>query len=382
MLNRSLPGAATSAEGAQVPWHALTEADVRTKLDVTPGGLSAAQVAERLNEFGRNVLPTKEPPTVFVIFLHQFLSPLIYILLAAAAVAIAMKDFADAGFIFAVVLFNAGLGTFQEWKAEKSAASLQQLLQVVARTKRDGILTDVPGEQLVPGDLVFLESGARVPADLRLTQVNGLAIDEAFLTGESLPVEKRVDPLANDAPVSDRRNLAFAGATVTSGRGAGFVIATGLRTEVGRIARSVTETGTSKPPLVQRMERFSQQISFVVLGACVLLGAVALSKGMPLIDVFFMAIALAVAAIPEGLPVAMTIALSIATNRMARRNVIVRKLTAVEGLGSCTFIASDKTGTLTMNKQTLTAVWTPDSGSVTVDGDSPGPSPRFPHPLP
>jgi P-type Ca2+ transporter type 2C len=372
MPNRTPSGAVSSAEGGAVPWHALTETDVRKKLDVTNDGLTAAQVAERQREFGRNVLPAKEPPTIFVIFLHQFLSPLIYILLAAAGVAIAMRDFADAGFIFAVVLFNAGLGTFQEWKAEKSAASLQQLLKVVARTRRDGVTVDVPGDELVPGDVIYLESGGRVPADIRLTQVNGLLIDEAFLTGESLPVEKRIEPMQSDAPVSDRRNLAFAGATVAAGRGVGLVIATGLRTEVGRIARSVTETGTSKPPLVQRMERFSQQISLVVLGACLLLGGVALSKGMPLIDVFFMAIALAVAAIPEGLPVAMTVALSIATSRMAKRNVIVRKLTAVEGLGSCTYIASDKTGTLTMNKQTLMAAWTPADGDVAVDGDSPG----------
>jgi calcium-translocating P-type ATPase len=202
---------------------------------------------------------------------------------------------------------------------------------------------------------------------LRLLQINNLAVDEALLTGESLPVEKSPEPLPADLPVSDRRNMAFAGSTVAYGRGSGLVVATGLRTEVGKIARSVTEAKTTKPPLVIRMEQFSRQISVVVLVACALLGGVALSKGMPLADVFFLAVALAVSAIPEGLPVAMTVALSIATNRMARRNVIVRKLTAVEGLGSCTYIASDKTGTLTVNKQTAKAVWLVSGERLSVD---------------
>ena len=348
-----------------IAWHALAEASVLEKLDATRNGLREAQVLERRREFGRNILPAKKPPTPAVIFLHQFLSPLIYILLAAGVVAILMGDVTDAAFIFGVVLLNAGLGTFQEWKAERSAASLQQLLRIAARVRRDGVLVEAGADELVPGDVVYLESGARVPADLRLLEAHNLAVDEALLTGESLAVEKRTDLLAEDLPISDRRNMAFAGSIAATGRGFGVVVATGLKSEVGKIARSVTTAETTRPPLVIRMERFAQQISIVVVAACLLLGGVAWGKGMPLTDVFFLVVALAVSAIPEGLPVAMTVALSIGTSRMAKRNVIVRKLTAVEGLGSCTYIASDKTGTLTINKQTVKSIWLPSDALYT-----------------
>ncbi len=345
---------------AEISWHALAEDEVREKIETSQEGLTEAEAALRLREFGRNLLPGKPPPTVPAIFLHQFLSPLIYILLAAAAVSASLRDARDAGFILAVVLLNAGLGAFQEWKAERSAASLQQLLRVTARVRRSGAVAEVNAEELAPGDLVYLESGARVPADLRLTAANHLTVDEALLTGESLPVEKRPAPLAADLPLADRRNMAYAGSLVAAGRGAGWVVATGARTEVGKIVRDVGGATSAKPPLVLRMERFARQISWLVLAAAGVLGAVAFAQGMPLLEVFFLAVALAVSAIPEGLPVAMTVALSIATSRMARRQVIVRKLTAVEGLGSCTCIASDKTGTLTRNQQTVTAIWLPD----------------------
>lgn len=355
-------GAAFSAPAAA--WHALPEAEVLKRLGVALEGLRDDQVAERRREFGRNVLPSKAPPTLPVIFLHQFLSPLIYVLLAAGVIAVLMGDASDAGFIFGVVLLNAGLGTYQEWKAERSSASLQQLLRITARVKRNGEFVDLSAEDIVPGDRVRLESGARVPADLRILEASSLAADEALLTGESVAAEKVAGVLDEGLPVSDRRNMAFAGTIVSTGRATGVVVATGLRTEVGKIAKSVTSSQSVKPPLVIRMETFARQVSLVTLAACLLLGGVAFSQGMPAYDVFFLAIALAVAAIPEGLPVAMTVALSIATSRMAKRNVIVRKLTAVEGLGSCTFIASDKTGTLTLNQQTVQTVWLPASGLV------------------
>jgi len=315
------------------------------------------------------VLPGRTPPSLAVIVVHQFLSPLIYILLAAAAVAIALGDVADAGFIVAVVLLNASLGAYQEYRAEQSASALQRLLTVRARVRRASREQTIEAEDLVPGDVVLLESGNAVPADLRLHRATGLRIDESFLTGESVPVEKHTRPLAVDAVVSDRRCLAFAGSTVMAGRGEGVVVATGLSTEVGAIARTVTESAEQSPPLVRRMEAFARQISFLVVGACLLLGGIALAQGMPPLDVFFLSVALAVAAIPEGLPVAMTVALSIATSRMARRHVIVRRLTAVEGLGSCTFIASDKTGTLTVNRQTVRRVVLADGGAFDVSGE-------------
>ncbi len=354
---------------AAVDWHALPETEVLRRLEAPQEGLRDDQAAERRREFGRNVLPSKAPPTLLMIFLHQFLSPLIYVLLGAGLIAIFMGDVSDAGFIFGVVLLNAGLGTYQEWKAERSSASLQQLLRVIARVKRNGVFVDLPAEEIVPGDWVRLESGSRIPADLRLLEASNLAVDEALLTGESVAAEKVTEVLDERLPVSDRRNMAFAGTVAATGRATGVVVATGLRTEVGKIAKSVTSSQSAKPPLVIRMEAFARQVSLVTLAVCLLLSGIALSQGMPPFDVFFLAIALAVAAIPEGLPVAMTVALSIATSRMAKRNVIVRKLTAVEGLGSCTFIASDKTGTLTLNQQTVQTMWLPASGMFPVNAE-------------
>jgi len=350
-------------------WYAAAQEKIFAQLRTSTVGLTEAEAKARQEQFGPNVLPVKEPPSLLEIILHQFKSPLIYILLAAAAVAVALKDFTDAGFILAVVLLNAGLGTFQEWRAEQSAAGLQKLLKVLTRVRRDGVERQLDADELVPGDVVLLESGNRVPADLRLLQVNNLSVDESFLTGESLAVEKNPAPLAENISVSERLNMAFAGSTVMAGRGTGVVVATGLQTEVGEIAETVTAAETVKPPLVMRMEKFARQISLVVMGACVLLAMVALYKGMPWLDVFFLAVALAVSAIPEGLPVAMTVALSIATNRMAKRNVIVRKLTAVEGLGSCTFIASDKTGTLTVNRQTVRLITLPSGERFQASGE-------------
>lgn len=350
-------------------WHAVSPRDVLGALESSASGLTAQEAKARLERHGANVLPERKPPTLLAIILHQFMSPLIYILLVAAVVAAALGDFVDAGFILGIVTLNAALGATQEWKAEQSASALQQMLKMQARVRRGGAESKLPAEQLVPGDIVLLESGNTVPADLRLLRANNLRIDESFLTGESVPVEKQTEAVSAEAPVSDRKCMAFAGSTVMSGRGEGVVVATGLQTEVGAIAETVTAGEGVKPPLVLRMEKFARQISFVILACCVLLAGVALRQGMAYADIFFLAVAFAVAAIPEGLPVAMTVALSIATTRMARRNVIVRRLTAVEGLGSCTFIASDKTGTLTVNRQTVRQIVLPDGRRFEVTGD-------------
>jgi Ca2+-transporting ATPase len=349
-------------------WHALADDAVYRKLQANPDGLNPAQVEERLREFGRNILPSKKPPTLLQVVLHQFTSPLIYILLIAGVVALAIGDVKDAGFIFAVILLNAVIGTVQEWRAEQSAHALQTLLKIQARVRRDGRQQTIPAEELVPGDVVLLESGDKVPADLRFVQVNNLTIDEAFLTGESLPAEKSLSLLREDTPVSDRKNMGYAGATVVTGRGTGLVVATGSHTEVGKIARSLTEEEGAKPPLVIRMERFARQVSLIVLVFAVLLGLLSVSRGVEFRDVFFLMIAMAVSAIPEGLPVAMTVALSLATGRMAKRQVIVRKLMAVESLGSCTTIASDKTGTLTVNQQTVKLIVLPGGTRVQISG--------------
>ncbi len=351
-----------------IPWHATPEDKVLVKLQAGLNGLDPQQVAERQMEFGRNTLPERQPPTLLEIILHQFKSPLIYILLVAGAIALLSGDVKDAVFILVVIALNATIGTAQEWRAEQSAHALQQLLKVRARVRRQGQQSMLDAEELVPGDVVLLESGDKVPADLRLVQLNNLAIDEAFLTGESIAAIKNVDLLPRETPVSDRHNIAYAGSTVISGRGLGLVIATSRYTEVGKIANTVAEEAGTKPPLVLRMEKFAHQITFIVLGFAGFLGLVALGRGMPFNDVLFLVIAMAVSAIPEGLPVAMTVTLSLSTRRMALRNVIVRKLAAVESLGSCTIIASDKTGTLTVNQQTVRLAALPDGQRIFISG--------------
>ncbi|MFO7560604.1 MAG: HAD-IC family P-type ATPase [Desulfobacterales bacterium] len=350
-------------------WHALEEQNVYDQLQAGPEGLDEREVRQRLKYYGPNTLPTKEPPTIWAILLHQVLNPLIFILMAAAVASAAIGEAADALFILVVIALNSGLGAYQEYQAEKSAAGLQRLLKIKARVRRDGKEMDIPAEEVVPGDIVLLESGNKVPADLRLIKVNSLAADESFLTGESMASEKATESMSEDTGISDRKNMAFAGSTIASGRGLGIVIGTGRETQVGIIAHTVTESESGKPPLVIRMERFVRHISILVLVISAGLAIMLWFQGQDLAVIFFFVVALAVSAIPEGLPVALTVTLSIATKRMSGRNVIVRKLTAVESLGSCTVIASDKTGTLTVNQQTARAIAFPDGQTFDLSGE-------------
>jgi len=264
-----------------------------------------------------------------------------------------MGNWTDALFIWAVLLVNAVLGAYQESKAEFSAGALEELVRIVATVRREGQVQEVDSEELTPGDIVLLKSGDSIPADLRLLDSNGLRVDEALLTGESMPVEK--DPeqtLDVETPLAERYNLAYAGTQVVDGRGSGVVCQVGSGSEIGRIADSLTDDA-EPPPLVLRMRKFTRHISIVTLVLIVVLAAGQLARGKEWSEVFFLAVALAVAAIPEALPVAITVALSVATKQMARRHVIVRRLPAVEGLGACTLIATDKTGTLTENRLTI-----------------------------
>ena len=338
-------------------WHALTAENTLQSLEGSPQGLSAEEAAARLARYGENRLPRREGTPVATLYLRQFASPLVYLLLAATVVSLFIGDWTDAVFIFVVLQVNAVIGVAQEWKAERSAAALDRMLQTMATVVRGGQPRSVPATELVPGDMVRLESGALVPADLRLIRQQELSVDESLLTGESMPVDK--DPeavLPEAAPMAERCNLLFAGATVLTGRAQAVVTSTGAETQIGRIASALAAPGQAVPPLIHRLEQFSRWIGIATVVAIAALAAVQIAQGLPLITVFLVAVALAVAAIPEGLPVAITVALTVATSRMARRNVIVRALPAVEGLGACTLVASDKTGTLTCNELTVKQV--------------------------
>lgn len=242
-------------------WHAFADQDVYEELQSGVDGLDDPEAARRLAYYGPNTLPVREPPTIWAILLHQVLNPLIFILLVAAVASVAIGEGADAVFILIVIALNSGLGTYQEYQAEKSAAGLQLLLKISARVRRGSREMDIQAEAVVPGDIVLLESGNKVPADLRLIQVNSLAADESFLTGESMASEKTTGPMPEETVVGDRKNMAFAGSTITSGRGVGIVIGTGTETQVGIIAQTVSESESGKPPLVLRMERFVKHIS-------------------------------------------------------------------------------------------------------------------------
>ncbi|HEY5598831.1 MAG TPA: HAD-IC family P-type ATPase [Kiloniellales bacterium] len=354
-------------------WHTLSGEETLHALASTTAGLSDADAAARRAAFGPNVLPRRQRPGIATIYLHQFKNPLVYLLLAATAVSLGVGDFTDALFIFLVLQANAGIAAYQEWRAEKNAESLDLMVHKFAIALRDGGAHQLDAVDLVPGDVVRLGSGSLVPADVRLLEAHELSVDESLLTGESLPVAK--DPaaiLGARAPLGDRRNILHAGTTLLAGRATGVVAATGSATQIGRIAEALAGGPVVPAPLVVRLARFSRVIGGVTMVLIGLIAAVQIAQGMAMATVFPVAVALAVAAIPEGLPVAITVALGIATNRMARRHVIVRALPAVEGLGACTLIASDKTGTLTCNELTIRRIWLPMTGDGAVEVDVSG----------
>jgi len=349
-------------------WHHLELSELKNDLDCSEKGLSSDDAKERLSKFGKNKLPDKKKISLLKIVIGQLLNPLIFILVAAAVASILIGEGKDAIFIILVIAINSIMGAYQEYHAEKSASTLQKLMKIKAQVRRDDKKQNLASELLVPGDLVYIESGAKVPADMRLLDASNLEIDESFLTGESVASKKETGVLERDAVVAERKNMAFAGSTVLKGRGTGLVVSTGLNTQVGKISKNVSHSESAKPPLVQRMERFIKQITVVIVLLSVLLAVLLRWQGMEYSAIFFFVVALAVSAIPEGLPVALTVALSIATKRMARRNVIVRKLTSVESLGSCTIIASDKTGTLSVNEQTAQKIILPSGSNLDIAG--------------
>jgi Ca2+-transporting ATPase len=327
-------------------------------------GLTSAEVRARLARYGPNALPEPRAPSVVAVFLRQSLNPLIYVLVAAALVSLALGDIKDALFIGVVLLINGAIGTVQEYSAGRAAAALRRMEAPHAQVIRDGVRQEIDARELAPGDLVLLEAGSRVPADLRLVEAADLQCDESLMTGESAPVNKLAGPADEGGSVDARQAMAYAASVVTRGRGRGIVTATGSATEIGKIAEEIGKRSISQPPLIIRMERFSRMIAIAVGIAVALLVVVGLLRGMGLHDLFMMSVGLAVSAIPEGLPVAISVALAIGMRRMARVHVIIRKMPAVEALGSCTMIATDKTGTLTLNELMVTDICLPDGAAL------------------
>jgi cation-transporting ATPase F len=338
-------------------WHALPVNDVYQLLLSSEEGLSATEAEARLQRDGANTITSRGGPSVLRKLLDQFIQPLVVVLIGAAALSIVLGDYVDAAVIGAVVLLNGLIGFVQEHRAEQAIAALGKTIVTEATVLRDGALRRLPNEHLVKGDVVALQSGDTVPADLRLFSVKDLQIEEAALTGESVAVQKALPLLVEKTPLGDRRNLAFAGASVTYGQARGVVVATGNATEAGRIAGLMEKTARLETPLTRRIAQLSRLLVWIILGVSGALFAIEVARGRDLNDTFNGAVALAVGAIPEGLPAAITILLAVGVSAMARRRAVIRRLPAVETLGSTTVICSDKTGTLTENQMTLTALW-------------------------
>jgi cation-transporting ATPase F len=339
-------------------WHRLHGDEALRLLEVDPRtGLSSEEVRRRQTRYGFNRITPRAAVPVWRQLARQVHQPLVYLLIVAVVVTAMLGEWLDSGVILGVVVINAIVGFVQEAKATGAIEALSRMISSVVTVRRDEQPRRIPAEELVPGDVVVLEAGDRVGADLRLLRVRDLHIDESALTGESLPVGKHPDPLARETVLADRKNLAFAGTLVTRGHGEGVVWATGDRTEAGRIAWLIAEAVDLATPLTQKIARLSRGLMWLILSFAAAMFAVGLSRGQPVVEVFMAAVALAVGAIPEGLPAAVTIVLAIGVSRMARRGAVIRKLPAVETLGSTTVICSDKTGTLTLNQMTVREVF-------------------------
>jgi len=359
---RKLNGQPSETVTTSESWHTQSIKTVFGLLATTPDGLSVEDVTDRLVKYGPNRLPELRTRGPLLRFLYQFHNVLIYVLMAASAVTAMLGHWVDASVILAVVLLNAVIGFVQEGKAENALRAIRQMLSPNAMVMRDGRQMTVLAEELLPGDVVLLQSGDKVPADLRLFRVKGLQIQESVLTGESLAVEKITDPVAQETVIGDRRCMAYSGTIVTHGQGAGVVVAIGTKTEIGRISKLVSEVESVTTPLLRQMAQFSRWLTVAILGIAIVtffFGTVV--RDYATAEMFLAAVSLAVAAIPEGLPAIMTITLAIGVQRMARRNAIIRSLPAVETLGSVSVICSDKTGTLTRNEMTVRTIATAEN---------------------
>jgi magnesium-transporting ATPase (P-type) len=344
--------------GSERPvWHALEISDALRDLETRPGGLTAEEAQVRLADSGPNALPAAAGKSALQRLLAQFDNLLIYVLIGAAIISALLGRAIDASVIVAVVILNAVIGFLQEGRAEQALDSIRDMISPKASALREGRRVTLRAAEIVPGDLLLLEAGDRVSADVRLSKTRNLRIDEAILTGESVPEEKTTDPVAPEALLGDRRCMAYSGTLVTAGLGTGVVVATGLHSEIGRISAILRRVEQLETPLIRQMNEFARQLTIIILGLSAVTFAFAvIIRGYALPEAFMVMVGMAVAAIPEGLPAVMTITLAIGVQRMAARNAIIRRLPAVETLGSISTICSDKTGTLTRNEMTVTKV--------------------------
>jgi len=357
-------------------WYSLPLDETLLVLNSKRSGLTEAEAKTRLLQYGANELKGKKKTSPILVFLRQFLSPLIYVLLVAVIISIIVEHFIDAWVILGVLLLNAVVGFVQETRAERAMEALIQMAAPKARIKRDGNVKLLPAREIVPGDILLLETGDRVPADARLIEVSNLKMNEATLTGESMPVDKHTEALGEAVPVAERKNLVYMGTIVTYGRATAVAMRTGMLTEIGKIATAIQEVKPEKTPLQKSISKLSRYIIVLFLGVISLLVVVGVLKGLGWLEVFLLAVAAAVSAIPEGLPAVVTIVLAVGMRRMAHRNAIIRKLVAVETLGSATVICSDKTGTLTLNEMTVRRLYV-DGQWIEVTGEGYEPQGEF-----
>lgn len=343
--------------------------DIEAELKTSNSGLSSTEASARRRKYGPNTLPKKKKDSIIKIFFHEFADPIVLLLVVAIIVSLIVGEIIDAIAILLIVLVDAIIGTYQENKANNTADALSKLVKDEAHVIRDGKECSISVEQLTIGDLVLLESGDKIGADMRIIEAHNFTVDESILTGESVQVSKITNPIAKkNVSISDQTNMAFSGTTVVTGRAKAYVTEIGLDTELGKIADSLATTEDEKSPLTIRVEKFSKQISIMVLMVAIAIAILLIAKHTPGHEILLTVIAFAVSAMPEGLPLALTMALTIAANKMSKKNVIVRKLNAAESLGSCTVIASDKTGTLTVNQQTAKCILLPNGEEYQISG--------------
>lgn len=349
-------------------YYEQTVKEIEAALKVGEDGLSQKEAAARRQKYGANTLPQKKKDSILKIFIGEFADPIVLLLLVAVVVSFFVGEIVDALAIIFIVLVDAVIGTYQENRANKTADALSKLIKNEAHVVRDGKKMPIKVEDLTIGDLVLLESGDKIGADMRIIEAHNFAVDESILTGESLPVVKNEAAIKGQAAISDQVNMVFSGTTVVTGRAKAYVTEIGLDTELGKIADSLIATEDEKSPLTIRVEKFSKQISVLVVSVAIIVAILLIAKHTPGHEILLTVIAFAVSAMPEGLPLALTMALTIAANKMAKKNVIVRKLNAAESLGSCTVIASDKTGTLTVNQQTAKCILLPNGEEYRITG--------------